>query len=89
VIARKNPDSGSNKGYPVFGSWLGLTWPSIQTVASANYYNKSGTSMSLHTDPGSGDVKETEVCESFNESRDNGGKWQAHLVPVNKFALMH
>jgi len=89
VIAVKNSDSGSNKGYPLFGDWIGITWPSMQTVASACYYNKSGPGNVLYTNPSSGDVHETHVRDSFYESRDHGGKWQAHLVPVNQFAIMH
>jgi hypothetical protein len=86
VEAYKFPFVGSNKGYPFFGDFLGITWPSIHTVAAAGVYNTKGA-MFPRDQEGSGDSISV-VIKRYREGSDNGG-WDAHLIPVNQNGILH
>jgi hypothetical protein len=79
VHAAKFPGSGSNRGYPIFGSWLDLSWPAIETAAAAGLYNTGGPMFPLE-DGGRPSDRISPVLREYRKAKYHG--WDAHLVPL-------
>jgi len=79
VAATKLPNSASNRGYPLFGKWIGISWPPIETVAAAAVYNASGPMFPLE-ESGKPSDNISPVMREYRKARYQG--WDAHLVPL-------
>ncbi|MDI6757004.1 MAG: hypothetical protein QME32_03165, partial [Endomicrobiia bacterium] len=78
ALATKN--SGTETGYPFAAGLFGaITWPAIQTMASAAVYNTKGP-MFVEYEKDSESAKIKEVIEAFRKAEKSG--WDAHLVPL-------
>ncbi|OGS23302.1 MAG: hypothetical protein A2252_09480 [Elusimicrobia bacterium RIFOXYA2_FULL_39_19] len=77
VIATKNEDSASNKGYPIGGKLFNVNkWFKTRAIASAGAYNNKGATFPTKDDskwPLAALIKYVEAID---------GCWEAHLVPV-------
>ena len=86
VEAYKFPFIGSDKGYPFFGDFLGLTWPTMHTIAAAGLYNTEGA-MFPRDEEGRRDNISV-VIKRYKDGSDDSG-WDAHLIPVNQNGILH
>ena len=92
VKVTKAANAESNKGYPIFGKWLGIQWPDIKAVACAGYYNKTKSTIN-HGRPSfvlkEAPWKKEEIKENIDAYQDSRkGGWYAHLVPVG-YGVQH
>lgn len=86
VTALKYGNSPSNKGYPLFGKWLGIEWPTITTFAAAGVYNREGPMFPLE-EKGHPSDRISPVLRAYERAKKGG--WDAHLIPVGYYALRH
>lgn len=85
LYAYKTSGAASSKGYPLLGRWLGISWPSYVTIASAACFNRRGAGFTLVN----GEKKSTDIRAALNKSEEEGASWQAHLVPVKDLYVQH
>lgn len=76
VLATKNAAAGYPFGKRLFGN---ISWPSIQTMASAAVYNDGGP-MFVEYQKDKESTKIKEVIEAYKKAEKKG--WDAHLVPL-------
>ncbi len=86
LMAVKNGNSSSNRGFPLFARWLGIEWPTITTVASARVYNRNGPMFTLET-KGSPSDQISPVIRAYKDAQYGG--WDAQLVPCNYMEIQH
>jgi len=86
VVAGSNNDSESTKGYPVFGKWIGLSWPAISVTAAAAVYNTQGPMFTVEQ-KGRPSDEISPVIKAYKRAEKGG--WDAHLVPVEDLGIMH
>jgi hypothetical protein len=84
VLAVKNRDSISNKGFPIFGRWLGIQWPEMYAISTAGIYNREGPMFPVEQ-KGSPSDRILPVIESFRKAQHGG--WDVHLVRTKKVNL--
>jgi len=88
VTAFKKSSSESSNGYPIFGSWLGISNPFYTTNAAAGLYNTgykakgkdTGGSMFPLEKNGQPSNKISRVIIDYKRAEKGG--WDAHLVPI-------
>lgn len=83
VMAVKKGNSSSNKGYPIFGDWLGIQWPDTYAIATAGIYNRGGPMFPVEK-KGNPSDNISPVIKAFKDAR-NGG-WDVHLVRTKSIA---